>query len=163
MSEVLKSPAQVAAAAPKLDANWRSIRLYLPFLIPTVGALALTLLRIQMGGANFINDGALMMLALAGYKFRLTSFEKVADAHVLAVQKDPGATVFYIGSALLCLTLSAVFFFSHQRFWAIVEEREGGTFEVAVGGDANRNQVALEDRFKRLKSAITGEPIEVES
>ena len=32
-----------------------------------------------------------------------------------------------------------------------------------MGGDANRNQVALEDRFKRLKSAITGEPIEVES
>ena len=65
MSEVLKSPAQVAA--PKIDANWRSIRLYLPFLIPTVAALALTLLRIQAGGANFINDGALMMLALAGY------------------------------------------------------------------------------------------------
>ncbi len=67
MSEVLKNPAQVAAAAPKIDANWRSIRLYLPFLIPTVAALALTLLRIQVGGANFIDDGALMMLALAGY------------------------------------------------------------------------------------------------
>src|SRR5918993_3494880 len=66
MSEVLKSPAQVAAA-PKLDANWRSIRLYLPFLLPTLGAFALTLLRIQMGGENFIDDGALMMLALAGY------------------------------------------------------------------------------------------------
>src|SRR5919107_2068428 len=65
MSEVLKSPAQVAA--PKIDANWRSLRLYLPFLLPTLGAFALTLLRIQMGGAHFINDGALMMLALAGY------------------------------------------------------------------------------------------------
>jgi ABC-type transport system involved in cytochrome c biogenesis permease subunit len=65
MSEVLKTPAQVAA--PKLDANWRSLRLYLPFLLPTAAALALTLLRIQMGGANFITDGALMMLALAGY------------------------------------------------------------------------------------------------
>ncbi|HEV2764892.1 MAG TPA: cytochrome c biogenesis protein CcsA [Pyrinomonadaceae bacterium] len=66
MSEVLKTPAQVAAP-PKLDANWRSLRLYLPFLIPTVAALALTLLRILAGGANFIDDGALMMLALAGY------------------------------------------------------------------------------------------------
>ena len=108
-------------------------------------------------------SGAPIGRAVAGYKFRLTSFEKVADAHVLAVQKDPGATVFYVGSTLLCLTLCAVFFFSHQRFWAIVEEREGGRFEVALGGDANRNQMALEDRFKRLKSAITGEPIEVES
>jgi cytochrome c biogenesis protein len=113
--------------------------------------------------AQELPSGAPIGRAVAGYKFRLTSFEKVADAHVLAVQKDPGATVFYVGSALLCLTLSAVFFFSHQRFWAIVEERGGGRYEVAVGGDANRNHVALEDRFKRLKSAITGEPIEVES
>ena len=113
--------------------------------------------------AQELPTGAPIGRAVAGYKFRLASFEKVAEAHVLAVQKDPGATVFYIGSALLCLTLSAVFFFSHQRFWAIVEERGAGAFEVAVGGDANRNQVALEDRFKRLKSAITGEPIEVES
>ena len=65
MSEVLKSPAHVAA--PKLDANWRSLRVYLPFLIPTLGA------------------------------------------------------------------------------------------------SANRNQVGLEDRCRRLKSLITGEPVEVES
>jgi cytochrome c biogenesis protein len=109
--------------------------------------------------AQELPTGAPIGRAVAGYKFRLSSFEKVADAHVLAVQKDPGATVFYVGSAMLIATLVAVFFFSHQRFWAIVEEREGGTFQVAVGGDANRNQMALEDRFKRLKSAITGEPI----
>ena len=65
MSEVMETPAQITA--PKLDAGAWSLRAYLPALIPIVGAFALTLLRIQMGGENFIDDGALMMLALAGY------------------------------------------------------------------------------------------------
>ncbi|MEJ7713887.1 MAG: hypothetical protein WKF84_29580 [Pyrinomonadaceae bacterium] len=57
-------------------------------------------------------DGAPVGAAVAGYKYRLADFEKVADAHVLSVQRDPGATVFYIGGALLGLSLSAVFFFT---------------------------------------------------
>ena len=85
------------------------------------------------------------------------------SAHVLSVQKDPGANIVYVGFGMLGVTLSAVFFFSHQRVWALVEPRGEGAFEVTMGASTNRNQVALEDRFKRLKSAITGEPIEVES
>ena len=96
--------------------------------------------------------------AVAGYRFRLVGFEKVPDAHVLAVQKDPGATVFYVGSAMLCLALSGVFFFSHQRTWALVEGRGEGRFEVFVGGDANRNAVAFDDKFKRLVATVTGRP-----
>ena len=65
MSEVLESPAQIRA--PKLDAGAWSLRAYLPALLPIGAAVILTLLRIQMGGENFIDDGALMMLALAGY------------------------------------------------------------------------------------------------
>ncbi|MFN2599205.1 MAG: cytochrome c biogenesis protein ResB, partial [Pyrinomonadaceae bacterium] len=72
--------------------------------------------------------------AVGGYKFRLAAFEKVADAHVLSIQKDPGATVFYVGSAMLICTLIGVFFFAHQRVWAVIEEREAGSFEVVVGG-----------------------------
>lgn len=113
--------------------------------------------------AQELPTGAPVGRAVAGYKFRLASFEKVADAHVLAIQKDPGVIPFYLGSAMLCLTLSLVFFFSHQRFWTLVEPRGAGGFDVTMGASVNRNQVALEDRFKRLKSAITGEPIEVES
>jgi ABC-type transport system involved in cytochrome c biogenesis permease subunit len=63
--EVLKSPAEFEA--PRIDAGAWSLRAYLPALLPTVGAIVLTLLRIQMGGERFIDDGALMMLALAGY------------------------------------------------------------------------------------------------
>lgn len=97
--------------------------------------------------------------AVAGYKFRLVGFEKVADAHTLAIQKDPGATVFYVGSAMLIAALIAVFFFSHQRVWAVVEESGAQKFSVALGGNTNRNAVAFGDRFKRLVATVTGEPV----
>jgi len=102
--------------------------------------------------------------AVAGYKFRLADFEKVPEAHMLSIQRDPGTTPFYIGSGLLFLTLSAVFFFSHQRVWAIIEESDPGSknFEVVLGGNTNRNIVALEDRFKKLLQAITGQATEVQ-
>jgi cytochrome c biogenesis protein len=97
--------------------------------------------------------------AVGGYKFRLVGFEKVADAHVISIQKDPGATVFYVGSAMLIATLIAVFFFSHNRVWALIEEAGAGQYKVVLGGNTNRNAVAYGDRFKRLVAAITGEPI----
>lgn len=101
--------------------------------------------------------------AVGGYKFRLAGFEKVPDAHVLAIQKDPGATVFYVGSLMLVVSLLSVFFFSHQRVWALIEERSAGNFGVVLGGNTNRNAVALGDRFRRLAGAITGQPYEVQS
>jgi cytochrome c biogenesis protein len=97
--------------------------------------------------------------AVGGYKFRLVGFEKVADAHVLAIQKDPGATVFYVGSAMLIATLVGVFFFSHNRVWALVEESGAGQYKVVLGGNTNRNAVAFGDKFKRLVAAVTGEPV----
>jgi cytochrome c biogenesis protein len=98
---------------------------------------------------------------VAGYTYRLIDFEKAPSAHILSVQRDPGATLVYVGFTLLGLTLAYAFFFSHQRVWALIEEREGGNFEVVLGGNTNRNKLAFGDRFKRLKSAIDGQPIEV--
>ncbi|HEY0079029.1 MAG TPA: cytochrome c biogenesis protein ResB [Pyrinomonadaceae bacterium] len=98
--------------------------------------------------------------AVAGYKFRLEDFEKVPLAHVLSIQKDPGANVVYLGFLLLALTLAYVFFVSHQRVWALVEERGAAQFDVTLGGNTNRNHLGFEDRFKRLVSAIKGEPSE---
>jgi len=98
---------------------------------------------------------------VAGYTWRLMDFEKAPKAHVLAVQKDPGSTVVYFGFTLLGLTLFSVFFFSHDRVWAIVEEKGDGAFEVVVGGNTNRNHLGFGDRFKRLVASIGGEPFEV--
>lgn len=98
--------------------------------------------------------GAPVGAAVAGYKYRLIDFEKVPDAHVLAIQKDPGKTPFYLGGLLLILTLGAVFFFSHQRIWARIAETKDGSFDVALGGNTNRNKLGFEDRFKKLVNAI---------
>jgi len=115
--------------------------------------------------AQELPSGAPVGRAVAGYKFRLVDFEKVPEAHMLSVQRDPGTTIFYAGSGMLFVALSAVFFFSHQRVWAIIEESDADakTFQVTLGGNTNRNVVALEDKFKKLLQAITGQPQEVKN
>ncbi|MDT7604546.1 MAG: hypothetical protein QOF61_2543 [Acidobacteriota bacterium] len=70
MSEVLQHPAQLGASKVdpgNLDPGGWTVRSYIPAALPIIGGLLMMLLRIQMGGEHFINDGALMMLALAGY------------------------------------------------------------------------------------------------
>jgi cytochrome c biogenesis protein len=83
------------------------------------------------------------------YQFVLTDFEKAPTASILSVQYDPGARVVYAGFTILCLTLIAVFFFSHQRLWIVVENGN-----VYVGGDANRNRLGFEDRAKKVAALI---------
>lgn len=98
--------------------------------------------------------GPMVGRAIAGYKIQLAEFEKVGAAHILSVQKDPGANVVYLGFALLSLTLVGVFFFSHQRIWARIEPQATGQFAILIGGNTNRSKVAFEDRFKRLVAAV---------
>ncbi|MBV9957340.1 MAG: cytochrome c biogenesis protein ResB [Acidobacteria bacterium] len=106
--------------------------------------------------------GAPVGAAVAGYKFHLNDYEKVPDAHVLAIQRDPGKAPFYFGGLLLILTLGAVFFFSHQRIWALVEDGKKGGFDVALGGNTNRNKLGFEDRFRKLVTAMTGHTSEAQ-
>jgi cytochrome c biogenesis protein len=87
---------------------------------------------------------------IAGFTYQLVKFEKVSDQHILSVQRDPGANVVYIGFTLLCLTLVAVFFFSHQRIWMAVEETAPNKFDITIGGNANRNQNTFDEKFKRF-------------
>ncbi len=96
--------------------------------------------------------------AVGGYRFKLVGFEKQPDAHILSIQRDPGATVFYVGAAMLIATLVSVFFFSHKRVWAVITESGAGNYPVVVGGNSNRNAVAFEEKFKRFVAALTGEP-----
>jgi cytochrome c biogenesis protein len=104
-------------------------------------------------------DGTMSDIPIAGkpvggYTFQLLDFEKVADQHILSVQRDPGATVVYIGFTLLFLTLVAVFFFSHQRIWAVIEETSKNNFAVTIGGNTNRNQTAFEEKFTQIIKAL---------
>src|SRR5205085_3209445 len=65
MSEVLKS--QAGFGSPRFDTGAWSLRSYLPAALPVFGALLMLALRIQLGSGHFIDDSALMMLALACY------------------------------------------------------------------------------------------------
>ena len=97
-----------------------------------------------------LKDMPVAQKPVAGYTYQLVDFEKVGDQHILSVQRDPGATVVYVGFIILTLTLIAVFFFSHQRIWASVEPLDGDRFRVTVGGNTNRNQAAFGEKFKRF-------------
>ncbi|MDQ3649240.1 MAG: cytochrome c biogenesis protein CcsA [Acidobacteriota bacterium] len=66
MSEVMNQSA-TTVNAPPINLKQTNIWSYLPSVLAVGGAVLLTLLRVQTGGANFISDGALMMLALACY------------------------------------------------------------------------------------------------
>ncbi|MGE0131720.1 MAG: cytochrome c biogenesis protein ResB [Blastocatellales bacterium] len=100
----------------------------------------------QMSNAPFLKS---KFLDTGAFQFVLTDFEKVPFAHTLSIQFDPGARVVYVGFTILCLTLIAVFFFSHQRLWIVVEDGN-----VYLGGNANRNRLGFEDRAKKLAALI---------
>ena len=99
-------------------------------------------------------DSAPVGAAVAGYKWHLADFEKVPYAHVLSIKYDPYNAAFiawYIGGFGLIGALAFVFFFSHRRIWALIERKGENDFEIILGGDANRNGQALEDKFEKLK------------
>ncbi len=94
---------------------------------------------------------------IAGYRFKLANFEKVAAAHVLSINKDPGKMPFYIGGIILIAALLSVFFFSHRRVWALIEEKSTGNYELVLGGNTNRHQVKFDDDLKRIIGALKAE------
>jgi cytochrome c biogenesis protein len=94
-------------------------------------------------------------LLVGGNKVLLKDFEKVSLTHTLTVQYDPGRTPVYIGFTLLVIALSGVFFFSHQRMWAVIEPSESGS-KVYFGGNTNRNKPSFEARFNSLVQSVTG-------
>ncbi len=90
---------------------------------------------------------------VAGYKWRLKEFEKSPLAHVLAIKYDPFNAAFiawYIGGFGLIGALCFVFFVSHRRIWAMIEESKDNGYEIVLGGNANRGEQGFEDKFKKI-------------
>lgn len=85
----------------------------------------------------------------------LKEFEKASLTHSLEVRRDPGRDPFYIGSMLLLLALGSVFFFSHERIWAVVEP-DGKGSKVHFGGNTNRNKPAFEGRYNSFVESVIG-------
>jgi cytochrome c biogenesis protein len=103
--------------------------------------------------ANKLPDNVPIGAAVFGYKFKLTEFEKVPMAHVLSIKYDPFHASFiawYIGGFGLIGALIFVFFVSHRRVWALVDETE-----TIIGGNTNRNHQGFEDSFEKLKQDLS--------
>jgi hypothetical protein len=89
----------------------------------------------------------------------LKDFEKVSRAHTLTIQYDPGRTPVYVGFVLLLLALCGVFYFSHQRVWAVLEPSDDHTGgKLYIGGNVNRNRQAYEETFNRMVLLAGGKP-----
>jgi cytochrome c biogenesis protein len=91
-----------------------------------------------------------------GYKWRLAEWEKSPFAHILSIKYDPynGAFIaWYFGGFGLIFALVFVFFYSHRRLWAMIEDSPDG-FQVVLAGDANRNHAGFEDKFNVVKEKI---------
>jgi cytochrome c biogenesis protein len=105
-------------------------------------------------------DSAPIGAPVAGYKWHLKSFEKSPYAHVLSIKYDPFDAAFiawYIGGFGLIGALMFVFFLSHKRVWALVDEKDTDGFEVVLGGNTNRNHQGFEDKFNKLVQALDAE------
>jgi cytochrome c biogenesis protein len=99
-----------------------------------------------------VPDNAPIGRPVAGYRIRLADFEKAPSAHVLSIKYDPYEGHFiawYFGGFGLMFALVFVFFLSHQRIWALVD----GT-NVTLGGNANRNHLAFEEKFKKVVTEL---------
>lgn len=107
--------------------------------------------------AQKLPEGAPVGAPKAGYMWHLASFEKAPMAHILSIKYDPFNAHFiawYIGGFGLVLSLMLVFFFSHKRVWASIEERGDGTTEVVLAGEANRNQIGFRDKFNKIAERL---------
>jgi cytochrome c biogenesis protein len=107
--------------------------------------------------ANKLPDNAPIAAPKAGYRWRMTSYEKSPLAHVLSIKYDPFNAAFiawYIGGFGLILALIFVFFISHKRIWAMIERKSENEFEIVFGGNANRNHLAFEDKFKTIVASL---------
>ncbi|MGD9628359.1 MAG: cytochrome c biogenesis protein ResB [Pyrinomonadaceae bacterium] len=91
---------------------------------------------------------------VGGYTFKMSAYEKVADSHVLSVQRDPGSSVVYVGFSLLFLTLVGVFSFSHKRLWAVIEDGGDGPTKIVIAGHSNRNPNGFGEYFERFLARI---------
>jgi len=91
---------------------------------------------------------------VGGYTFKMLDFERVADRHELFIQRDPGVNFVYSGFAVLAAALGAVFFFSHQRIWAVIEPAKDGA-HVTLAGHANRNTLAFDEKLKLLGEKLS--------
>jgi cytochrome c biogenesis protein len=75
----------------------------------------------------------------------------------LEVSHEPGQWAVWAGVICLGIGLTIVFYLAHTRFWVVPVREANGKLTLWMGGAANRNRDAFEDRFRELTEKITAE------
>ena len=75
----------------------------------------------------------------------------------LEVSHEPGQWAVWAGVIMMGIGLAFVFYVAHTRFWAVPVQQANGKLTLWVGGLANRNRDAFEERFGDLVSKIEAE------
>ncbi len=75
----------------------------------------------------------------------------------LQVSHEPGQWLVWAGCIVMALGLATAFYLVHMRFWAMVVGDEQGRPALWIGGSANKNRAAFEERFRRLIQEVQTE------
>jgi cytochrome c biogenesis protein len=75
----------------------------------------------------------------------------------LEVSHEPGQWAVWTGVVLMGIGLTMVFYLAHTRLWAVPIQEPNGRLTLWIGGSANRNREALEERFNELAEKIEAE------
>jgi len=75
----------------------------------------------------------------------------------LQVSHEPGQWAVWAGVVLMAFGLTLVFYVPHVRLWVVPVRNGNGQLALWVGGTANRNRDAFEQRFKDLVTRIQKE------
>src|SRR5271157_2396776 len=96
----------------------------------------------------------------APYQFQATDPDPLKMQHFtgLQVSHEPGQWGVWSGVVLLGIGLAFVFYVVHMRFWVVpVCDRKTGKCLLWIGGSANRNRDAFEQRFHDLVALVEAE------
>jgi cytochrome c biogenesis protein len=75
----------------------------------------------------------------------------------LEVSHEPGQWSVWTGVVLMGLGLALVFYFVHQRIWAVPVRDARGQLKLWIGGTANKNKDAFEQQFRKVVEQIESE------
>jgi len=95
--------------------------------------------------------------SLAPYQFQATDL-KMGHFTGLQVSHEPGQWGVWSGVVLMGIGLAFVFYVVHMRFWVVpVRDPKTGKNSLWIGGTANRNRDAFEQRFNDLVELVEEE------
>jgi cytochrome c biogenesis protein len=75
----------------------------------------------------------------------------------LEVSHEPGQWAVWAGVVLMAIGLTFVFYVIHMRLWVVPVHNASGSLSLWVGGSANRNRDAFEEKFKAVVEELRKE------